>query len=209
MDISVVTSFLKLPKKVIFLITIISTILLFSSQNFMETIALYQFKEKYTIWIGIVFLFTLGLSIINIFEYFKEWYRLREVAKIESKVIKRMNEQHLNMLKLLDEDELINIREFYIEKKNTIEMLSNDSAVAGLIKKGVIRFVSKQGWSNTYTGGNVFLFELSIDAKSYFNKFEFLNLSSIPRPNWRNGIEASHKMKQQMENLQNNLLRNL
>ena len=69
----------------------------------METIALYKFKEQYTLWIGIVFLFSLGLSIINILEYFKKLYK-----------IKKDKDKYQN---ILDEDELINIREFYLQKK--------------------------------------------------------------------------------------------
>jgi len=172
----------------------------------METIALYEFKEKYKIWIGITFLFSLGLSSINIFEFFRELFNMKKLEKLELKLQNIKKEEYQDILESLDEDELINIREFYIQEKNTIQMISNDSAVAGLIHKRVIQFVSKEGWRNTYTEGNVFLFKLSDNAKDYFDNYDFTSLDSISRPNWLNGIVASNKMKQNIENMHNNLL---
>ena len=84
-------------------------------------------------------------------------------------------------------------------------MIYDNSAVAGLVKKRIIEFVSKEGWQDIYTDGNVFIFEISSDAKDYLNKYDFSKLNTIPRPSWLNGIENSKKMKQQMLNLQNNL----
>ena len=205
MDFSTITSFIKLPKKVIFLITIITTILLFSPQSFMEKISLFKFKEEYTMWIGIVFIFTLGLTIINLIEFFIEKLNIRKLAKLELELLNVNKKEYQKILESLDEDELVNIREFYLQEKNTIEMIYDYPAVAGLVKKGIINFVSKKGWSNTYTQGTVFLFEISYDAKIYFNTFDFTKLNDIPRPKWLDGIENSKKMNQQLQNLQNNI----
>ncbi len=208
MDFSIVSSFSKLPKKVIFLITIISSILLFSPQSFLETIAIYKFKEQYTIWIGIVFLFSIGLSFIHFIEYIQEFLTLRKQKKGNLELIKIYEKKYKNILESLDNDELVNIREFYDQQKNTIEMIYDDSAVAGLVKKGIISFVAKQGWSDIYTSGTVCKFEITSEAKKYFDIYDFDKLSSIPRPIWLKGIETSSKMKQNIENMQNTLMNN-
>ncbi len=66
MDISQITKFIKLPPPVIYIILVISGILLFANDDFLKILALLKFKTEYNIYIGIVFLFSFGILIVNV-----------------------------------------------------------------------------------------------------------------------------------------------
>lgn len=193
MDISSVINFLKLPKKVILLIAIISATMLFSTQNFMEQLSLFKFKEEYNTWIGISFLFSVGISFLNLGEYIINLLKVNKNKKLEVVRKKQREKEYLLMLHRLDNDELLSIREFYLCQKNTIEMISNDSGVKGLISKGIILVIGT-GWSSKFIT-NVYSFELSVPARQYFDKFEFQKLKNQDRPLWVEELTNHYEQK--------------
>lgn len=200
MDISTIASALKLPKKAYFLGGIISGLLLFSKDDFLKQLSLFDFKESYTLWIGIAFLLSTGISIIAAFEFIMEKYKAYSQKKEETankKQAELENEQRKaaiisdqkNKLKKLDNYEKAILREFYISEKNTAEMSCDDPAVIGLVKKGVIKQVGSQGYSTNFTGFIAF-FRADDVAVEYFESFEFPELASFPRPAWIEGIRT-------------------
>lgn len=96
MDISTISSALKLPKKAYFLGGIISGILLFSKDDFLKQLSLLYFKENYTLWIGIAFLLSIGMSIVAALEFIVEKnkaYRHKKEEADNKKQTELENEQ--------------------------------------------------------------------------------------------------------------------
>ena len=152
MDISTITSALKLPKKVYFLASIISGIMLFSTDEFLKKLSLLEFKESYTLWIGIAFLLSLGMALIAIGDFLIDQYKARKIKKDEDAKKKQAEleaekqkaikvEEQKYKLKNLDNYEKSVLREFYIAQKNTAEMSFEDPTVIGLVTKGIIKQV--------------------------------------------------------------------
>ena len=228
MDISTISSFLKLPKKVIFLFSVITAAVLFSEQVFLEKLALYDFKEEFKLWIGICFLFSTGLSILNVAEYFLQLHKenkrikkekadtkekrkreereksesiVREKAELEAK-----ERDYLRELERLDKFELSNIREFFIQQQNTIKMSLEDPVVIGLVKKGIIRQVGDKGYQSNITGLITF-FRIDSRAIEYLESFDYETLNNTPRPLWVNGILSQNALDEKMAELGNQMLR--
>lgn len=192
MDISTIASALKLPKKAYFLGGIISGILLFSKDDFLKQLSLLYFKESYTLWIGIAFLLSIGMSIIVAFEFIMEKYKAysykkeeaanKKQTELENKQRKAaMISDQKNKLKKIDNYEKAILREFYISKKNTSEISCDDPAVIGLVKKDVIKQVGNQVYSTNFTGVIAF-FRADDVTVEHFESFEFPELGSFPRP---------------------------
>lgn len=168
MDISTITSVLKLPKKAYFLGSIISGVMLFTTDEFLKKLSLLEFKKSYTLWIGIVFLLSIGMVLISIGDFLIEQYKTRKVKKADAakkqqdeieaeKKKAAKNEVQKYKLQNIDGYEKTVLREFYIAQKNTIEMSFEDPAVIGLINKEVIRQVGNLGYRNNITGRIAFL----------------------------------------------------
>ena len=189
MDIGGIINFLKLSTKFMVLICIISGILLFANQEFLEQLSLFDFKEEFKIYVGITFLFTLGVSIVNVLSslykliniYIVRKKELAEKKIAEEKIEKQRiaeekqriaeeNELYQRNLEKLDYKELAVIREFILQKLNNIEMSIGDSAVISLEKKGIIERISEQGYRGTITGV-IYYFRIHIRAENYFKSY--------------------------------------
>ena len=228
MDISTITSFLKLPKKVIFLIAVITTVVLFSDQEFLEKLALYGFKEEFKVWIGVCFLFSSGLSILNLIELVSESVKnnkkekkaaLEAKKKQEDEALKKSNAEirekeeletkekvYLKKLERLDKYEMSNVREFYLQEQNTIKMSIEDPVVIGLVKKGIIRQVGDKGYHTSLTGLITF-FCIDQRACDYFESYDFNIINNNERPKWLNGLKHQNALDAKIENLGNQMLR--
>ncbi|MBH9742276.1 super-infection exclusion protein B [Vibrio navarrensis] len=217
MDISAITSFLKLPRKVIFLLSVISAALLFPGQEFLEKLALYDFKEEFKLWIGICFLFSTGLSIFNCGEYVFKIVREHNRAKKEelerSKLAARekaeqeaKRNEYIKTLERLDKYELSNIREFFLQQQNTIKMSIEDPVVIGLVKKGVIKQVGDKGYHNNLTGLVTF-FSIDSRAIDYLESYDYTTMNHIERPMWVNGILSERALNEKIAELKDQMLR--
>ncbi|PWE22556.1 super-infection exclusion protein B [Aliarcobacter skirrowii] len=116
MDISGIINFLKLSTKFIVLICIISGLLLFSNQEFIEQLSLFDFKEEFGIYLGITFLFTLVLSIINIFLYL---WKLTKTYVDSKKVLaeKKIEEEKIEKQRIEEEKQRIEEEKQRIEEE--------------------------------------------------------------------------------------------
>lgn len=126
MDFSSILNVLKLQPKVYFLIFIISGILLFSSDEFLVRLSLVEFKKNYNLWIGIVFLASLGFSVIYIVSFiiklFLDWKEKKEAAAIQ----KQNN---------LDEQEKLRKEALNEQEKKEAEALENKRVIEELIDR--------------------------------------------------------------------------
>ena len=211
MDISTITSALKLPKKAYFLASIISGIMLFSTDEFLKKLSLLEFKESYTLWIGIAFMLSIGMALIAIGDFLIDQYKAhkskkdedakKKQAELEAEKQKAIKiEEQKYKLKNLDSYEKSVLREFYIAQKNTAEMSFEDPTVIGLVTKGIIRQVGKQGYSTSITGGIAF-FRADDITVEYFGAFEFPELQNFPRPSWIEGLKTQEAYNRQIAEL--------
>lgn len=211
MDISTISNALKLPKKAYFLGMVISGILLLSEESFLKKLSLFDFKENYKIWVGVVFLLSIGMSLIIAIEFlfnqYKESKLKKEIqkqkdAEIHDEKIKK--EQEVNrkklILKNLDNYEKAILREFAINKKNTIEMSFEDPTVIGLAKKGVIRQVGNHGYTSNITGGIAY-FKADDLTVEFFESLDFTEINGFPRPLWIEGLKAKEALDKNIASL--------
>jgi hypothetical protein len=195
MDASTVLNFLKLPKKIIFTICVLSGILLFSSDQFLVKLAVLEFKKKYTLWFGIIFLATLAISITNISDSLIELYKAHNKSREQKKARDLQKQKIAKRVTFLDDHELNVIREFFIQKKHTIEMGVDDPTVVSLARDGVIAQVGQQGYSTAFTG-RIFYFELNEIALNHASQFDFNRIKNHPRPKWITSLQAKEKFDQ-------------
>ncbi|WP_025822238.1 super-infection exclusion protein B [Shewanella marina] len=222
MDISTITGFLKLPKKVYFLGAIVGGMLLFLNESMLAQLGLLSFKASYSMWIGIFFLVTFGMSVIfvaeSIFLYAKqrnefkqrqieiksEEERLaREAARQKEQELQdelKEKEMYLKVLTRLDNYEKAVLRELFLSKKNTEELCFDDATVMGLIKKGVLKQVSTTAYHTDITG-HVGKFRIDDRAIDYLESFDFNTINHISRPSWVEKIEIYQSMQNKILDL--------
>ena len=123
--------FLKLTPRYLVVFGVTSALLLFSGENFLKRIGVYQFAQDYRAWLGIIFLLSSALLIvaipIKITKWVKQWWKNR-------KFFQRMTQR----LHSLTEDEKQILR-FYIGKQTKSNVLDiSDGIVQGLVASGII-----------------------------------------------------------------------
>ena len=137
----------KLPTKIFLVVSIVTGVFIFSSVEILEKLQLNKFKE-YGAFVGIAFLFSTVLVIVNfivwVFNRIHLKYRLYK-WKAEIKQI----------LEDLDPQEKAVLREFAIQRQNSIEMPYDDTVVSGLIDKQILRYNKQLGSSFIANGTRV------------------------------------------------------
>ncbi|MCT8341221.1 superinfection exclusion B family protein [Flavobacteriaceae bacterium TK19130] len=128
----------KIPMKIIIFLGIVSGIFVFASDSFLELLKMTEFQEDYGKFFGPVFIASLAFIVISLIYFFKEL--------LESKLNKSKGSRFIfRELESLDPSEQSVIREFGIQQKKSIKMPVDNSTVAGLISKGILKRVSPIG----------------------------------------------------------------
>lgn len=123
----------KVYKVPLFLIT---SFLLFSSDDWLVKLGLNLFVVSYKQYISLIFI---GTGLIAIWDYYNtlwKWIKTRYYNKKSLNLIKE------SLYCLVDEEKSV-LREFFILKKNTIKLPGDNATVAGLIDKGILVQVGK------------------------------------------------------------------
>lgn len=128
----------KLPFKVVFLVAVISGLVAFSPETWLQHLQLDVFKEEYGRFVGIIFLGSFGLALTNVVIFVFTGLK-RTYLKMKWKASLTDN------LLSLDHSEQAVLREFYIYRKHTIELPINNSSVVGLMNKGIVRVAGQNG----------------------------------------------------------------
>jgi hypothetical protein len=126
----------KLPTKFFFLFAVLSGFILFAEETLLKKIHLEKLNDSNGWIIGLIFISTLGLVLVN----FVMWLFRKITNRIEFFKIKK---DYIERLRNLDEYEKAVLREFFITQKSSIEVPMDDSTVVGLIRKKII-FVNQQ-----------------------------------------------------------------
>lgn len=128
----------KIPTKIALLLATISGILLFNPFDLIVTLQLEAFVAENGKYVGIAFLLSTGLVIVN---------SLIWVGKASKEYILRIRNHKRLVVRLrsyldrLDVNEKSVLREFTIQGSNTIQLPIEDPSVVGLIREGVITIV--------------------------------------------------------------------
>jgi len=175
MDISQLTKFIKLPPSIIYIIFIITGILLFSENTFLEKLALQEFKTEYNLYIGIIFLLSLGMSVVNLGKITIEYIKIYKINKKNENKIK-------HFINNLDEIEKSILREFKIQQQNAIVVSMEDETVMSLISNGIIEQIGTTA-SHSNIAGTTFNAKLSELAKRHMTDDNIINQNgNNPRP---------------------------
>ncbi len=172
----------KLPFKIIAWVAFVSGILLFSPDSFLNLLKLDGLLEKNGSVIGIVFVASTGLVVVNIFAWL---FSLVKSKRHVSQLKKNMEQALLR----LDHSEKAVLREFYIRGKYNIDLPIDDPTVVGLMNKGIIYRSGNYG-QHTLEG---ILLPCAIND----NARDFITLDLIEMP------ATSNPSKQEIERIRN------
>ncbi|QQX76650.1 MULTISPECIES: super-infection exclusion protein B [Aequorivita] len=155
----------KLPAKFFFLFAVISGFILFADNTILEKVQLDKLNETYDWIVGLVFITSSGLVIVNFIIWLFKYIRTQfKIQKIKNSFKER--------LKNLDLHEQSVIREFLINQQTSIEMPIDDPVVSGLLKKRILVINKQLGNGFMMTGSYT-----SVSINEYAEKY--LNLSDI------------------------------
>ena len=128
----------KLPTKFFLVFSVVSGFILFSNVSLLSKLSLEKIDEKYGTFIGLVFLISTGLLIVNIIIWInkKVYFEYR---------FSKSKKELANSLKMLDPHEKSVIREFIIRQQSSISMPYDDPVITGLIDKGILKFNKQFG----------------------------------------------------------------
>jgi len=151
----------KLPAKFFFLFAVLSGFILFADQALLKKIHLEKINESYGWIIGLTFISTTGLMIVNLVIWlFNKIYFEIKFFKIKK--------EYTNSLKNLDYHEKAVLREFLINNRTSLEVPIDDPTISGLIRKKII-FINQQF-------GNSFIMN-GMNASVSLSKFVDKNLT--------------------------------
>lgn len=150
----------KLPAKFFFLFSVLSGFILFADNSLLKKIHLEKLNDSYGWIIGLVFISTSGLVLVN----FIIWLFKKISHKLNFRKVKK---EYIERLRNLDIHEKAVLREFVIGQKSSIEMPLDDATVTGLIRKRILSINQQFGNSFIMSG---------MDASVSMNKFVEKNL---------------------------------
>ncbi|NRR93215.1 super-infection exclusion protein B [Winogradskyella undariae] len=151
--------FSKIPVKIFILFGIVSGILLFGSENFIEQLKLSEFEKEYGKYFGIIFIVCIAFIILSIIYFI--------ISKINNKSFKRkLNKEVTESIKTLDLYEQSVLREFFITGRTTISMPMDNPVVSGLMDKYILTRKSDIG------RGLYFAMSLTKIAKKNLTEFD-------------------------------------
>lgn len=122
----------KLPTKFFFLLSAVSGFALFVDQKFLnEKLFLDNVKEEYGSILGIIFILSTGLVLVN----FVIWIFKTIQRKI---LIKKWKKKFAERVKNFDRFEKSILREFFLYGQKSVEMPIDNPSVSGLLDKNIL-----------------------------------------------------------------------
>ena len=147
----------KLPTKFIVTIFLVSSAMLFLSDETLLSFKLNTFTDKYGLYIGVTALASGALLLSELVTYVWENFNNKlSSSKLRKSSMKRISN--------LDQSEKSVLREFYLEGQNTIKLPVDNPVVAGLINAGILEYVGRHGRMST--SGMLFSMKISNFVKS-------------------------------------------
>ena len=155
-----IISAIKLPKKFIATIFLVTTALLFLPNSIVSKMHLSKFIDKFGLYFGIISIFTGILLLIEIVIYFYSILKGNKAkADTEKLIISNLND--------LDPIEKAVLREFYIQNQNTIRLPFDNPVIAGLKSKGILQPIGDFGEKSL--AGMLYSSKISENTKKHLN----------------------------------------
>jgi len=129
---------LKLPAKLIAVLCIVSGLLLFLNDEWLQKLHVEKIESEYGIFIGVTFLVSSALLILEVTIW--AWNKIRIVW-----LKKKLSQTAFEALQNLDTKEISVLREFYIQAQSTLQLPMSHALVASLIDKGILEQVGSLG----------------------------------------------------------------
>lgn len=178
----------KLPAKFFFLFAVVSGFILFVDENILQKIHLDKLNDSYGWIVGLVFIASSGLVIVN----FTIWLFKYVRAKLKIGKLKKGFKERLKNLDLHKQSVL---REFLLNQQSSIEIPIDDPVVSGLLKKRIL-MINKQFGNAFMMTGSYTSVSINEHAEKYLdlkdvglsenpNEEEILELKQN-RPKWVN-----------------------
>lgn len=126
---------LKKPSPVLCAILAATSLMLFSPDEFLEKIFLLEFRDKYSLYLGIVFVIT--SAILFIFLIIAIYKLIKKMISIRILKIKK-----INYLKSLNKEQHEIVAKLYIKENHSAYLDINEVAISALISTGIISHTS-------------------------------------------------------------------
>ena len=123
--------FSKVPIKIFWLFVIVSGILLFAPDQFLEQLKLTEFESNYGMYFGIIFIVCVAFIILSLIYFI---FKKINSFFFRKKLIKQLKEK----LKNLDPSEQSVLREFMITQRSTLSIPMDHPVVSGLLDKYIL-----------------------------------------------------------------------
>ena len=126
---------IKLPERYIWMVVVVSGSLLFLPEAWLKTLRVETFSKTYGPQLGLIFLCSFGLSVVNAIS--RVWNKNK--TRKHHDALKRNRIDSLNAhLNRLDHQEQAVLREFWLQGQNAIKLPIDNPTVAGLRAKGIL-----------------------------------------------------------------------
>ena len=173
----------KLPARFFFLFSLITSFLLFADEQILKKVHLDKINTDYGQWIGLIFLLSTGLVIINFIIYiFKH-------LKISTKNL-RLKKTFKKSLKKLDLKEQAVLREFLLNQQTALSIPIDDSVISGLLQKEIL-VINNQFGSSFFINGTRASLSINSIAEKTLN-MEDVGFSEKPT---EEEIREAHKLR--------------
>lgn len=159
----------KIPTKFVGAIALLTFLVTYLPERFLESLNLLSFKEDYGSYFGLAFL--VSLAVLSV-EFIVWVFFLFRRAAIKRSVARSVRDR----LRDLDQSEKAVLREFIIASSRTIKLPIEQPAVSSLINAGVLEQAAVIG-SRTMVG-SVFSLTLSDEANKELS-LDFLDLEGL------------------------------
>ncbi len=170
----------RLPARIAALIAVVTGCLLLLPDAALEAIQVHRIREDHGMWVGMVFLASAGLLVVNVISYGVAWWRGRRAA---SRRARRLADR----IQALDPHQKSVLREFHLQDRQVIRAPIDDSVVAGLLECGILEMVGRLGRQEVV--GLVHPIRVTDDARPQ------LRLSDIDLPEGSSPAALKRKME--------------
>lgn len=148
----------KIPSKLIFVLWLSSTLILFVPEHTLAKLNLKGFLADYGKFIGITFIISSGFLLVTLFSYLSRQITRRKIRNNAKKII-------LKEINNLGFHERVLLREFNINCKDTLQLPMDNDTVVSLQNKHILYQVSSTGF--TYVHGAYFTYAITEFAKEH------------------------------------------
>jgi Super-infection exclusion protein B len=146
----------KLPTKVVAMVALVSTFILFAPNEWLIRLSLDSVRTSQGLLLGLAFVMSVALLGLN-------------TGIWTMSALQRWNQRRIWLAALqtvigqFDHAEKAVLREYYLQARDTLSMPVDDPTVAGLLAKRVLRYVARQGAVGAF--GKMFPLAIAVEVR--------------------------------------------